>query len=57
VNNTLDPLLRNGWDLAAIKKKFGGDVFAGCPRFWARTTSSSFNQTETEYPRGSSRLI
>jgi hypothetical protein len=31
VDNTIDPLLRKGWDLKAIKRKYGGDVFCRMP--------------------------
>ncbi len=31
VDNTIDPLLRDGWDLGAIKQEYGGDVFCRMP--------------------------
>lgn len=31
VDNTIDPLLRSGWNLKAIRQKYGGDVFCRMP--------------------------
>jgi len=52
VNNRIDPLLRAGWDLNAIKRKYGGDVFCRMPDILDNDHVDFFQSDRFENPKG-----
>ena len=52
VNNTVDPLLREGWNLNAIKNKYGGDIFCRMPDILDKDHVEFFQSDRFENAKG-----
>lgn len=52
VNNALDPLLRDGWNLKRIKLKYRGDVFCRMPEILGVDHVEFFQQDRSGLPKG-----
>lgn len=52
VNMGLDPLLRNGWDMKEIKRKYGGDVFCRMPEVLRKDHLEFFQTDRDGMPKG-----
>jgi hypothetical protein len=48
VDNTIEPLLRAGWDRKAIKKKYRGDVFCRMPELLGVDHVEFFQTDQTD---------
>jgi hypothetical protein len=56
VSNTIDPLLRNGWDLKEIKRKYLGDVFCRMPEIMGKDHVEFFQMDRDRVPKGIIRI-